>query len=167
MIHSMIAGRAHGRSTRSHSGPLPDMTDALSTGETVLWRAVVAQAFQDATLGLLGTTKQRKPRPPSAERHVHARAARSWLLGGGGHLQRVCDMAGLDVDAVQEAARRQIAQADAMLASLPARTKPHALEATRPPSARLEAGRAETNRLHRPNLRHPGLAQAEGCGDRA
>ena len=51
MIQGIIAGRAHGCTSRSLSGPSPDMTDALPTGEAALWRAVVLQAFQDATLG--------------------------------------------------------------------------------------------------------------------
>ena len=91
MIQGMIAGRAHGRSSRSLSGPSPDMIDALPTGEAALWRAVVLQAFQDATLGLHAASARRKPRLPSATRRTHARAARDWLLGGGTHLHRVCD----------------------------------------------------------------------------
>ncbi len=114
MIHSMIAGRAHGRSSRSHPGPFPDMTDVLPTGETALWRAVVLQALQDATLGMHNPTS-RKPRKPSASHRAHARSARSWLLGGGAHLHRVCDMAGLDPDAVHATAKVAIDKADAML----------------------------------------------------
>ena len=41
----------------------PDMTDALPTGEAALWRAVVLQALQDATLGMHNPTS-RKPRKP-------------------------------------------------------------------------------------------------------
>ena len=39
------------------------MTDALPTGEAALWRAVVLQALQDATLGMHNPTS-RKPRKP-------------------------------------------------------------------------------------------------------
>ena len=123
MIHSMIAGRAHGRSPRLHSGPSLDMTDALPTGEAALWRAVVLQAFQDATLGLHGASTRGKRRSPSAERRAHARSARSWLLGGGAHLHRVCDMAGLDPDAVRSKAKDAIASADAILRELEGRAK--------------------------------------------
>ena len=133
MIQGMIAGRAHRRSSRSLSGPSPDMTDALPTGEAALWRAVVLQAFQDATLGLHAASARRKPRLPSATRRTHARAARDWLLGGGVHLHRVCDMAGLDPEAVRSKAKVAIAKADAMLLEVESRTAQ--------PSSQNQAGR--------------------------
>jgi len=92
------------------------MTNALPIGETALWRAVVLQAFQDATFGLHGAkSSRRKRRRPSAEGRVHARAARSWLLGNGRDFRRVCDLAGLEPEAVQRQAQVAIASADATL----------------------------------------------------
>ena len=130
MIQGMIAGRAHRRTSRSLSGPSPDMTDALPTGEAALWRAVVLQAFQDATLGLHAASARRKPRLPSATRRTHARAARDWLLGGGTHLHRVCDMAGLDADAVRASATVAITSADATLRDLEGRARQSSSERT-------------------------------------
>lgn len=86
-------------------------------GETALWRAVIAQAFQDATLGLHGKRPGGKPRRrPSSERRKHLRAARDWLLGDSADFRRVCDMAGLDPMAVRVSATAAIASADRALA---------------------------------------------------
>ena len=128
MIRSMIAGRAHERSSRPLSGPDTDMTDALPAGETALWHAVLQQAFQDATLGLHGVSARRKLRPPSATRHAHARAARDWLLGDSGYFRRVCDLAGLDADAVRASATVAITSADWTLRELESRQAPSRLQ---------------------------------------
>ena len=114
----MIAGRALGRRP-----PLfwtfPDMTDALPIGETALWRAVVLQAFQDATFGYHGVkNSRRKRRLPSAESQAHARTARSWLLGNSSDFRRVCDLAGLEPEAVQRAAKVAITSADLTVSKL-------------------------------------------------
>lgn len=82
------------------------MNTALQTGETALWRAVVLQAFQDATFGRHGVTRRnRTPRPPSAEQALHAGAARAWLLGGGADFRRICLLAGLEPEAVRRSAQ--------------------------------------------------------------
>jgi len=82
------------------------MTHRHATGETALWRAVVAQAFHDAVPG------RRQARPLSAER-VRARdEARRWLLGDGRDFRRVCDLAGLDARAVHAEAVEAIRAAD-------------------------------------------------------
>ncbi len=82
-------------------------------GEVALWRAVIDQAMTDATLGLLkGKPGRRTAFRPSAERMLHKDRARAWLLDMGHEFQEVCDMAQLDAEAVQAAARRQIDQAD-------------------------------------------------------
>ena len=98
------------------------MTDALPTGETALWRAVVLQAFQDATLGLHVTASRRKPRLPFAIRRAHARAARDWLLSDNGFFFRVCDLARLDPILVRASAAIAIASADWTLRELKNRT---------------------------------------------
>ncbi|MEI8394906.1 MAG: hypothetical protein WCF85_09240 [Rhodospirillaceae bacterium] len=108
------------------------MTDAPLTGEMALWRAVVLQALQDATLGMHNPTS-RKPRRPSASHRAHAHVAREWLLGGGAQLHRVCDMAGLDPEAVRATAKVAIAKADAMLLEVESRTAQ--------PSSQNQAGR--------------------------
>ena len=108
------------------------MTDAPLTSEAALWRAVVLQAFQDATLGMHNPTS-RKPRRPSASHRAHAHVAREWLLGGGAHLHRVCEMAGLDPEAVRATAKVAIEKADAAL--LEAKSK------TAQPSSQNQAGR--------------------------
>lgn len=129
MIHSMIAGRALVAPPAPLSGPSPDMTDALPNGETALWRAVVLQAFQDATLGLHGASARRKLRRPSAERRAHVGTARSWLLGNGADLRRVCALAGLDPEAVRLSASVAIANADTTLAELQGQAvQPHSQE---------------------------------------
>jgi hypothetical protein len=87
------------------------MTHVVTTGETALWRAVVLQAFKDATLGTHGARANRKPRRPSATLREHACAARDWLLGKGSGFLWVCDMADLDPDAVAKTAREVIATA--------------------------------------------------------
>ena len=115
MIHSMIAGRAHERCFRLLSGPVPDMTDALPTGETALWRAVIARALQDASFGLHGAKSRRKPRRPSAASRRHALAAREWLLGNSGFFSRVCLLAGLDPGLVRASAAIAIASCDRTL----------------------------------------------------
>jgi hypothetical protein len=104
------------------------MNTAAAQGEVALWRAVIDQAITDATLGLLkGEPGRKKQARPSVERMIHRDQARTWLLGMGKDFREVCSMALLEPDAVRAAARRQIAQADAMPIILPA-PKPHPIE---------------------------------------
>ena len=92
------------------------MTHRCSTGETALWRAVIAQAIHDATLGRHrpGARRRRRPtpRPLSAERRRQRDTARDWLLGGGHDFRRVCLLADLDPLAVRAVAIDAIANAD-------------------------------------------------------
>ena len=95
------------------------MNTAAVQGEVALWLAVIDQAITDATLGLLkGKPGRKTAMRPSAERTVHKDRARAWLLDMGRDFKEVCNMALLEPDAVRAAARRQIAQADAMLAAM-------------------------------------------------
>ena len=91
------------------------MTDALPTGETALWRAVIVRAFQDATYGLHGVKPRRKPRRPSPASRRHALAAREWLLGNGGFFGRICLLAGLDPVLVRASAVIAVTSCDLML----------------------------------------------------
>lgn len=61
--------------------------------EVHLWRAVIGQAFDDATSRSLNPEVQReRPR------------ARAWLLRGGDDFNDICHMAMLDPDAVRDSA---------------------------------------------------------------
>ena len=96
------------------------MTDALPTGETALWRAVIVRAFQDATYGLpnlhkRGVKPRRKPRRLSPASRRHALAAREWLLGNGGFFGRICLLAGLDPVLVRASAVIAVTSCDLML----------------------------------------------------
>ncbi len=91
------------------------MTDALPTGETALWRAVILRALQDATYGLHGAKPRRNPRRPTRTSRRHALAAREWLLGNGGFFGRVCLLAGLDPVLVRASAAIAITSCDGML----------------------------------------------------
>jgi hypothetical protein len=75
--------------------------------ETALWRAVIAQAVSDATAIWRPRKAQSygKPHQMAAETRRARDEARSWLLGNGKDFKRVCHMAGLDPDAVQDSAR--------------------------------------------------------------
>ena len=88
------------------------MTNVLPSGETALWRAVILQAFQDATHGTHNARTNRKPRRPSASLGLHARTAREWLLGNSHDFRTVCDLAGLNPDAVRRSASVAISSAD-------------------------------------------------------
>jgi len=78
------------------------------TGESALWRAVLAQALHDAATG-----PRRRHRPPlSAERARVRDQARDWLTGGGRDFRQVCDLADLDALAVHAAAVVAIREAD-------------------------------------------------------
>lgn len=61
-------------------------------GETGMWRAVIAQAFIDAS-----PTKAK----PGSERKKDQSHARQWLLYGGSEFQKVCALAGVDDLAVR------------------------------------------------------------------
>ena len=80
------------------------------TGESALWRAVLAQALHDATTG--PRRGHGSARPFSAERARMRDRARDWLLGDGRDFPRVCDLAGLDALAVRAAAVVAIREAD-------------------------------------------------------
>ena len=110
-----------GRGARD-AAPLiqPTSTVILSSADTqcevALWLAVIDQALTDATLGLLKKRRPGKARGRvAAVRKSHRDQARSWLLGMSEEFREVCWMAGLEPDAVCEAAQRQIAEADAIL----------------------------------------------------
>ena len=110
-----------GRGARD-AAPLiqPTSTVILSSADTqcevALWLAVIDQALTDATLGLLKKRRPGKARGRvAAVRKSHRDQARSWLLGMSEEFREVCWMAGLEPDAVHEAAQRQIAEADAIL----------------------------------------------------
>ena len=94
------------------------MPDVLSNGETALWRAVVLQAFQDATLGLHGASARGKPPRLSAERRVHAGAARTWLLRNSADFRQVCNLAGLEPEAVRRAAQVAITRSEEQLSEI-------------------------------------------------
>lgn len=67
--------------------------DPLDKGETALWRAVIAWAIEDACgygHGLSGTY-----------RDLATDAARAWFEGAGKDFRLVCDLAGLDAQAVR------------------------------------------------------------------
>ncbi len=89
------------------------MTDALPTGETALWRAVVVQPFQDATYGLHGAGRRRRGRCRAGrDARVNAGMARTWLLRDSADFRRVCALAGLEPDAVRRSAKVAIERSD-------------------------------------------------------
>ena len=116
------------------------MTDVPPTGEAVLWRAVVLQAFKDATFGLHNSDSDRKPRKPSSDRIKLANAARDWLLGNSSDFRRVCDCAGLHPTYVMKSAVAAIAKADGILKKSERKAKN-----SEDDSATL---RAQTNKSH-------------------
>ena len=79
-------------------------------GEVALWRSVITLAIHDAT---------GEVRPKAATSRVRARThmqtalrtrheARAWLLGNTIDFRRVCEMAGLDPDAVFDSAEKMM-----------------------------------------------------------
>ena len=89
------------------------MNDIIHSGETALWRAVINQAFLDATYGMHNArTNHNKPRRPSSSLRTYARAARDWLLGKSNDFRMACDLAGLHPGAVRRSASVAIASAD-------------------------------------------------------
>jgi hypothetical protein len=73
--------------------------------EERLWRAVIAQAFNDACLPVL--------KDETAERQVVRSQARAWLTKPSRNLTIVCGLAGEEPSRVQALAKKLIAQADA------------------------------------------------------
>ena len=100
------------------------MPDHLPSGETALWRAVILQAFQDATYGLHGAKPRRQPHQPTRTSRRHAQAARDWLLGNSGFFVRICDLAGLDPVMVRASAAISIASCDWTLGERTSRPAP-------------------------------------------
>jgi hypothetical protein len=86
-------------------------------GEVALWRAVIEQALSDATLKVLKLRPGMSPGRLTALRRIQRDQARAWLLGMGEEFHEVCALALLDTEAVRTAARRQIAQAEAIMAA--------------------------------------------------
>ena len=83
------------------------------TGEVALWRAVIQQALNDATLGMFAqSTGRRRKGNPSPARLCHQGQARTWLLDMSRDFQLVCDHALLDPMAVRAAAAKSIADFD-------------------------------------------------------
>lgn len=90
------------------------MTEEAGGPEVALWRAVIAQAIEDATIRTLqdadldGITEPRKKKSRQAAivEATHLRdTARAWLLRNSADFRRVCYMAQLDPDAVRERAQ--------------------------------------------------------------
>ena len=75
-----------------------------------LWRTVIGQALDDATvLERLGVPRPGTGGGGAAARRQRAAQARAWLLRGGEDFALVCDLAGWDPEAVRARARRVLA----------------------------------------------------------
>lgn len=81
--------------------------------ETELWRAVIAQAISDATATVRPKHGKASISPDKAKaKQVISDAmrerdhAREWLLGDSRDFREVCNLAGLDPEAVRERAQR-------------------------------------------------------------
>ncbi len=87
---------------------LPDNADKLSSPEVALWLAVVARVWEDAFVSTNATLKTTDLR---CEPDMVRAEARRWLLLDFGtwreDREAVCIMAGLDPDAIHEAALRR------------------------------------------------------------
>ncbi len=77
--------------------------DPLEKGETALWRAVIAWAIEDARGYGHGVG--------GMYRDMAMDAARVWFEGAGKDFQLVCDLAGLDAQAVRARATAEIESA--------------------------------------------------------
>lgn len=82
--------------------------------ETALWRAVIAQAINDAcdrklpspkADGIAEKTRQSREANLREARRIRMQA-RDWLLRDNRDFRHVCHMAGLDPDAVRERAQK-------------------------------------------------------------
>ena len=98
------------------------MTDArdmeLSGPEVKLWRAVLLQAIEDATFRYKPMKRKKKLTPEEWEKVTAARAearrnakreqtaARNWLLGFSRDFRLVCNLAGVDPEAVHDRAKK-------------------------------------------------------------
>lgn len=79
------------------------MDGMTETGvETFLWRAVIVRALEDAcyVVKKTGKAKTRWCSPAMSEQAE----ARQWLIDNGPDFRAVCEMAGLDPDAVHDRA---------------------------------------------------------------
>ena len=76
---------AKGVERRRHSQP-----------ELALWRAVLAQALVDAY-------KPSRAKREGMDRQADREDAKKWLEGGGAEFQRVCTLADVDVEYMQDA----------------------------------------------------------------
>ena len=83
--------------------------------EVALWRAVIAQAIEDATarsiseadLQNIPDSKKRHARRLAAGLKLHERSqARAWLLNNSKEFREVCSLALLDPDAVRDRAQK-------------------------------------------------------------
>ncbi len=77
--------------------------DPLDKGEAALWRAVIAWAIEDACGNGHGLGGMYRARAMDA--------ARSWFEGAGRDFRLVCDLAGLDAQAVRAGATAKIESA--------------------------------------------------------
>lgn len=93
----------------------------MQNPELELWRTVIAQAISDATFCMLRTNSgkltseipvNRKSR--GLERVFDFCAARDWLSWGGKDFREVCHLAGLDPDAVRDAAKKAMREFDGL-----------------------------------------------------
>lgn len=81
------------------------IVEAEGRSTVALWRAVITQALDDATM--FGSTNKAK---------LAISQARSWLLSPNQHFNEVCALADLEPSRVRMLARKRIAEADAQIA---------------------------------------------------